>query len=118
MGRVFFPQFRRGRDGVEAREETILEHARRAGVEIASDCGGRGECRKCVVNVESGEEHLLPRTSGEAEAGLQQGERLACQARVRDTSGTVRVVIRAFGRYSILTDGQELAVAPEPFVER
>jgi uncharacterized 2Fe-2S/4Fe-4S cluster protein (DUF4445 family) len=118
MGRVFFPQFRRGRDGVEAREETILEHARRAGVEIASDCSGRGQCRKCVVNVESGEEYLFPPTAAEREAGLQQGERLACQARVRDTSATVRVYIRAFGRYRILTDGQELAITPEPFVER
>ena len=118
MGKVVFPQFRRARDGVEARSETILEHARRAGIEIASDCGGRGQCRKCVVNVESGEEHLFPPTPAEEEAGLEGGERLACQARVRETSGTVRVLIRAFGRYSILTEGQELAVEPEPFVEK
>ena len=118
MGKVVFPQFRRARDGVEARSDTILEHARRAGIEIASDCGGRGQCRKCVVNVESGEEHLFPPTPAEEEAGLEGGERLACQARVRDTSGTVRVLIRAFGRYSILTEGQELAVEPEPFVEK
>ena len=117
MGRVIFPQFKRGRDGVEARSETILEHARGAGIEIASDCGGQGQCRKCVVSIESGEEHLSPLTQSEQEAGLAKGERLACQARIEDTSGLVRILIRSFGRYSILTDSQDLTVEPDPFVE-
>jgi len=116
MGKVYFPQFRRGRDGVEARSETILEHARRAGVEIASDCGGQGRCLKCVISVESGGEHLCPPTDIEREAGLRDGERLACQARVDDTSGAVRVLIRSFGHYSILSDTQDVTVDLDPFV--
>jgi len=118
MGKVIFPQFRRGRDGVEARSETVLDHARRAGVEIASDCGGRGQCHKCVVSCESGEGLLSPLTQSEREAGLAKSERLACQARIEDTSGLVRIFIRSFGRYSILTDSQDLTVEPDPFVER
>ena len=75
MGKVIFPQFKRGGDGVEARGETLPEHARRAGVAIASDCGGRGRCRKCVVSVESGEGRLSPPTEAEREAGLRKGGR-------------------------------------------
>jgi len=118
MGKIIFPQFKRGRDGVESRRETILDLARGAGIEVAADCGGQGKCRKCVVSIESGEELLSPPAPLEREAGLERGERLACQARVEDTSGTVRVLIRAFGHYSILTDSQDMEIEPEPFVER
>jgi uncharacterized 2Fe-2S/4Fe-4S cluster protein (DUF4445 family) len=119
MGKVIFPQFKRGREGVESRRETLLELARGAGIEIAAECGGQGSCRKCVVSIESGEQALCPPTPPELEAGLDQGERLACQARVEDTSRNVHVLIRAFGRYSILTDSTgDVAVEPEPFAER
>ncbi len=33
-------------------EEVLLESARRNGIRIASDCGGRGRCRSCVVHIE------------------------------------------------------------------
>ena len=50
MGRVYFPQYRRGLDGIEAFAGTLLEHARKLGVEIASECGGLGTCGRCVGN--------------------------------------------------------------------
>jgi len=34
--------------------ETILDCARRAGVRIASPCGGRGLCKSCVVRIKDG----------------------------------------------------------------
>jgi len=41
MGKVFFPQYRKGRTGIEAFPGSILEYARRLGVEIASDAPHR-----------------------------------------------------------------------------
>ena len=35
MAKIFFPQYRRGREGIEIGEGTILEHAQRLGEEIA-----------------------------------------------------------------------------------
>jgi uncharacterized 2Fe-2S/4Fe-4S cluster protein (DUF4445 family) len=39
--KICFPRYRRGRNGVEVFEGTILDHARRLGVEISAECGGR-----------------------------------------------------------------------------
>ena len=51
MGRVFFPQYRKAREGVPLFEGTLLEHATRAGLVIASECGGQGTCGRCVVRL-------------------------------------------------------------------
>lgn len=62
--------------------ETVVEAARRAGVVVASPCGGRGVCGKCAVRVLEGS--LRP--AGDVEKrGLKlapSGTRLACLARV------------------------------------
>ncbi|MGZ8687926.1 MAG: 2Fe-2S iron-sulfur cluster-binding protein, partial [Gaiellaceae bacterium] len=49
---VFTPSGRRGRfaDGT-----TVLEAARRLGVDVDSVCGGRGFCGRCQVEVSEGE---------------------------------------------------------------
>ncbi len=62
---------------------TLLDAARRAGVHIATRCGGKASCFMCKVQVLPGSK-LLP--VGEIEsrklAGLEeQGVRLSCQAR-------------------------------------
>jgi len=49
---IFMPSGRRGR--VPA-GETLLEAARRVGVEIESICGGRLTCNKCLVEIEEGD---------------------------------------------------------------
>ena len=91
---VFTPSGRRGR--VE-RGTTVLDAARRLGVDLDSVCGGRGICGRCQVEVSEGEHakhgivsaaaHLSPVAEVErayaAERGLADGRRLGCTALVQ-----------------------------------
>ncbi|UCC69103.1 MAG: DUF4445 domain-containing protein [Armatimonadota bacterium] len=113
MPRIMFPQHKRGRAGIECFEGTILEHARRLGVQLPSECGGRGQCRRCVVRVEHGAEALSEKTSAERAAALAEGERLACQARVL-RSADIRVFVKAAGPYAILATSESRPVALAP----
>jgi len=88
---VFTPSGRRGRF---EHGTTVLEAARRLGVDLDSVCGGRGICGRCQIEVSEGEHakhgivssqaHLTP--AGELEAryaterGLAAGRRLGCTA--------------------------------------
>ena len=90
---VFTPSGRRGR--VE-QGTTVLEAARRLGVDLDSVCGGRGICGRCQVEVSEGThaKHAITSTAagltpvGEverayaAERGLADGRRLGCTAAV------------------------------------
>jgi len=118
MGKVCFPQYRRGREGVEAFAGTLLEHAQKAGVEIASECGGRGICGRCVVRIEQGAEALAEKTEYEIAHHLGPTERLACQAKVARPDADIRVFIRDFGDYTILADTVTTRVECDPAVRR
>ncbi len=90
---LFLPS---GRRGTARKGETVLGAARRLGVDIDSSCGGRAICGRCQVRVMEGAyareglssstAHLTPPTAAEEKyarlRGLEQGRRLACQARV------------------------------------
>jgi uncharacterized 2Fe-2S/4Fe-4S cluster protein (DUF4445 family) len=90
---VFTPSGRRGR--VE-RGTTVLDAARRLGVDLDSVCGGRGICGRCQVEVSAGEHAKHGITSAEshlsqvddveraygADRGLAAGRRLGCTAQV------------------------------------
>jgi uncharacterized 2Fe-2S/4Fe-4S cluster protein (DUF4445 family) len=92
---VFTPSGRRAR--VE-RGTTVLDAARRLGVDLDSTCGGRGICGRCQVSVAEGEhakhgitctgDALTSPTATEldyaADKGLGRGRRLGCVARVAD----------------------------------
>jgi uncharacterized 2Fe-2S/4Fe-4S cluster protein (DUF4445 family) len=92
---VFTPSGRRGR---VARGTSVLDAARRLGVDLDSVCGGRGICGRCQVTVAEGEhaKHgisctsaaLTPATATEqaygAEHGLAAGRRLGCTALVAE----------------------------------
>ena len=87
---VFTPSGRRGRITAGT---TVLEAARRLGVDIDSVCGGRGICGRCQVTLGSAvgipatETHLT--APGAVEIGyrgrrpLRAGHRLACAARLQ-----------------------------------
>lgn len=90
---IFMPSGRRGR--VPA-GETLLEAARRVGVEIESICGGRLTCNKCLVEIEEGDfqkhgivsrrSHVAPPREDEAELlnGMGGSDcRFSCVARVQ-----------------------------------
>lgn len=119
MPRMFFPQYRKGRDGIALTEGTILDHARQLGVEIASECGGLGTCGRCVVRIDKGSEFLAAKTLQEEQHLLRDDERLACQARVLKPEGGIRVFIRDFGDYTILSESlQANDVSLDPAVFR
>ena len=72
---------------------TLLEAALKLGLPLRSDCGGKGLCGKCAVQVSPGDA-LTPAADAEAKLlGTERaasGHRLACQAVVL---GPVRVAI-------------------------
>ena len=90
---VFTPSGRRGRF---AAGTTVLDAARRLGVDIDSVCGGRGICGRCQVEVSEGEhakhaitssaDHLSPIGAVElayaADKGLAPRRRLGCTAHI------------------------------------
>jgi len=124
MAKIYFPQYARGRDGVELRPgESVLQHIRRlGGVEIDSECGGRGVCAKDVIRLERGADSLTPPTEAEQRlleaGGLKPGQRLACQARIADARQSIEVYIPNFGKYTILSDYVQPAVETDPCVVR
>ncbi len=123
MAKMFFPQYERGRkEGIDlVIGQSVLEHIRRIGrVEIDSDCGGQGICGKDIIRVEEGLESLTEMTPHEHhfldQGVLKPGQRLACQARVAQDGKNIRVFIRDFGRYTILTDTLERDTELDPCV--
>ncbi len=63
--------------------ESLLEAAIRAGIDLASACGGRGTCGQCRVQILKGQ--VSPPTTGEldlfGQVELAKGHRLACHTR-------------------------------------
>ena len=124
MPKMFFPQYARGRDGVDiVVGDTVLEHIRRiGGVEIDSECGGQGICGRDIIRVDEGSESLAPITPAETrfvESGdLKSNQRLACQAKVAEDTQSIRVFIPDFGRYTILTESIQTDVELDPSVFR
>ena len=118
MGRIFFPQYRKARHGATLFEGTILDHATRAGLVIASECGGRGTCGRCVVRIAKGAECLNERTAAENAFPLRPDERLACQARVLRPEGELHVFVKDFGEYTIVSESLRTDTPVEPSVRR
>ena len=117
--RVIFPQYARGRDGIEIEEgATLWDHAWRLGIQILSACGRRGECGKCVIRLDRGLESLAPRTQAEECFPLAEDERLACQARLISRDRDVYVFVKAAGEYTILTESIAGHVPVDPFICR
>ena len=91
---VFTPS---GKRGEAADGASLLEIARRLGVDLDSVCGGRGICGRCQVDISTGEfakhaltssaDHVTPWSDVEQRyadkrGALRPGRRLGCQARI------------------------------------
>ncbi|MBV8855628.1 MAG: (2Fe-2S)-binding protein [Acidobacteria bacterium] len=74
-----------GHTGLVADGTCLLDAARRHGIALPTECGGRGECDTCAVAVEAGAALLSAPTEAErvrlGAERLAAGERLACQAK-------------------------------------
>jgi len=124
MARIIFPQYARGREGIKIDPgKSVLEHIRKTGgMEIDSECGGKGICGKDIIRVEKGSEYLSKQTDVEkafsAQSKLKPNQRLACQAKVQKDEGDIIIFIPDFGRYTILTDFIKTYVKLHPCVFR
>jgi uncharacterized 2Fe-2S/4Fe-4S cluster protein (DUF4445 family) len=82
-----------GRSLLAREGQTVLEAARANGMDLRSECGGRGHCGKCNVSG-SPPECLSPVSAIEEDRippdEIAEGQRLACQARVM-APGTITV---------------------------
>ena len=115
MAYIYFPQYKKGKKGLELHKGlTILEHLRELGIEINAECGGKGECGRCVVRIEKGKNNLNDLRRPEISLSLLPEERLACQARVVSDTEDVVVFIKEFGQYQILKTGTERKVSLNP----
>ncbi len=115
--KMYFPQYRKGKPGVSLFEGTILDHARKLGIGIQAECGGKGTCGTCVVRVARGQEALSAPTAVEAAFGLHGAERLACQAKVEQPAD-LYVYVRSAGEYAILSDTVQHEIELNPAVRR
>ena len=92
--------------------QTLFDHADSLHVRVPTSCGRTGECHECIVEIKQGWDALSPAT--EPESFLRGDYRLACQARVVDSSANVEfAVLRRQPR--ILTRGIAREVRPDPF---
>jgi uncharacterized 2Fe-2S/4Fe-4S cluster protein (DUF4445 family) len=124
MAKMHFPQYARGRGGIELQQgQTVLQHIRRiGGVEIDSECGGQGICGRDVIRLDRGSSSLSPVTPAERRlldpGKLEHGQRLACQAKVMDGGQDITVYITNFGKYTVLSDYAQTEVDLDPAVRR
>ncbi len=117
--KVIFPQYARGRDGIGiCVGSTVWDHALRLGIHIHSECGGRGQCGKCIVRLDRGAESLAEKTQAERNLPLAADERLACQAQVIADDQDIYVFAKAVGEYTVLTESTRGQVPLDPFIYR
>ncbi|MEM0038785.1 MAG: ASKHA domain-containing protein [Zestosphaera sp.] len=99
----------------------MLELLRDRGVMIRSDCGGRGVCGKCVVRVTGGETSQGSLSECRVLGGrmLEEGFRLACQARVVSDEVYVEVPESSLvTSYASADTGYERPVKLSPLVRK
>ena len=105
-----------GKRGTFKAGSTVLEAARRLGVDINSVCGGAGACGKCIIKIITGE--TLPPAEPEkkyiSKANLGKGYRLACLQKI--TSDMVILVPEESrtGTQRLQTEGLDTPVELDP----
>lgn len=106
-----------GRRGLCPADSSLLEAARRLGVDLVSICGGEGTCGRCRVQVLTAA-GVSPTTAFERQTlsavELRDGYRLACQARLR-RDVKVRVPTESLTTpQRTQVEGLEVPVTPDP----
>ena len=84
---------------------SLFDCAEAIGVRVPTSCHKRGKCRECLLEIESGLEHLSPRTPEEEHLG--ESFRLACRTRVAN-AGEVRCHTMRRGSMRVVDDAAEL----------
>lgn len=85
----------RGGEVPVAGRGTVMDRCLDAGLPVASSCGGRGACGRCVLTLLEGGSALTPAGLQERRVlqrnGQPEGTRLACRCRVLAPARAVRV---------------------------
>lgn len=100
-------------------EQSILECARRSGIDLVSICGGAGTCGKCKVQIVSGEVSEPCQKEKEALTAeeISQGYRLACQTYAQ-TDLVLTVPAESLSAPQRLqVEGIETPVTPDPTIK-
>lgn len=101
---------------------TIMEAAKKLGVDISSLCGGKGTCGKCKVKVQEGTEGLNPPTERElkhlSQEELQSALRLACETKLTLPSIIFVPERSRIGRQRLQTEGLKVPIKPNPLARK
>lgn len=114
--RIYFPQF--GKSIEISERSTILEHAQKLSIPINAPCDGAGTCGQCRVAIKRGYGALNEKTAIEEKLLGKGKQRLACQARILNSSVDVYVKVLTFGELQILTEEKERKVKLNPLTRK
>jgi len=95
---------------------SLFECAEQIGVQVPTSCVKQGKCRECILEIESGEEFLSPRSPEEEHLGATF--RLACRSTITG-EGSVRCHTMRRGAMRIIDETSGLPdrpIALEPLV--
>ncbi|KKM64794.1 hypothetical protein LCGC14_1497760 [marine sediment metagenome] len=113
--RIHFPQF--GKRANVLKGKNILDYAKELKIPISSSCGERGICKECRIVIEKGCEVLNEKT--ELENDLNENERLACQAIIKDDSTDIHIRLSHQGSLEqIATEGGKKEVKLNPLTRK
>jgi len=113
--KIYFPQFDKEADLLK--EKNILDYAKELKIPISSSCRGRGICKECRIVIEKGCEVLNEKT--EFENDLNENERLACQAIIKDNSSDIHIKVLYQGSLEqILATGKRGKIKLNPLTRR
>lgn len=94
--------------------ESLLEVAKRAGVDIESVCGGRGTCGRCQVRLVQGSSEIVEEERRRIRrSDLEEGVRLACQVKVGEDM-TVEVLSPHEGAKHVILERSEATLEVRP----
>jgi uncharacterized 2Fe-2S/4Fe-4S cluster protein (DUF4445 family) len=100
---------------------TIFQAAKDAGVDIRSECGGKGLCGKCRIIVKKSEdvsELTEPERKHLSKIEIDEGYRLACQAKVLKDTVVVIPPESSSEFRKIQITGKERFLEPKPIVKK
>jgi len=113
--KIYFPQFDKEADLLK--EKNILDYAKELKIPISSSCRGRGICKECRIVIEKGYEVLNKKT--ELENDLNENERLACQAIIKNDSADIHIRLSHKGSLEqISTEGGKKEVKLNPLTKK
>jgi uncharacterized 2Fe-2S/4Fe-4S cluster protein (DUF4445 family) len=100
------------------RGTSLLKAARKAGIALETECGGRGRCGKCKVIADNGVTPLTPQERELLTAiEIKNKVRLACQARVQSQT-IVSLLTVSDAKDQILEKGIDCFVSFQPAIKK